>query len=140
MDLCFELPAPASATVVCVSLVQTSKQNGECVKTLETLTAQVKFSVGDLVHHRLFNYRGVIVDVDPVFMLSDEWYEQIARSRPPKDEPWYRVLVHNSNDETYVAERNLARDTDSEPIMHPMIQAFFSGFDDGHYVIGQRIN
>ena len=49
--------------------------------------------IGQLVHHRLFNYRGVVYDVDPVFMLPDEWYEQVALSRPPKDEPWYRVLV-----------------------------------------------
>ena len=106
----------------------------------ETKTAQAKFSVGDLVHHRLYNYRGVIVDVDPVFMLSEEWYEQVASSRPPKDQPWYRVLVHNSNDETYVAERNLTHDPSIEPIIHPLIQSFFSGFGDGHYVTGQKTN
>jgi heat shock protein HspQ len=110
------------------------------VTSSETTTAQAKFSVGDLVHHRLFNYRGVIVDVDPVFMLSDEWYDQVARSRPPKDQPWYRVLVHNSNDETYVAERNLIHDESLEPIAHPMIEAFFCSFDDGRYVKGQKSN
>ena len=110
------------------------------VNSPETKTAQAKFSVGDLVHHRLFNYRGVIVDVDPVFMLSDEWYEQVARSRPPKDQPWYRVLVHNSNDETYVAERNLTHDPSIEPIVHPLLDDFFTAFDDGRYVTGQRVN
>lgn len=110
------------------------------MKHPETIATQAKFSVGDLVQHRLFDYRGVIVDVDPIFMLSDEWYEQIARSRPPKDQPWYRVLVHNSKDETYVAERNLAQDPSFEPIEHPLLSKFFTDFDDGHYVSGQRIN
>jgi heat shock protein HspQ len=53
-------------------------------------------------------------------MLSDEWYETVARSRPPKDQPWYRVLVHNSANETYVAERNLELDASEEPVRHPM--------------------
>lgn len=106
----------------------------------ETKTAQARFSVGDLIQHRLFDYRGVIVDVDPVFMLSDEWYDQVARSRPPKDQPWYRVLVHNSNDETYVAERNLTHDPSIEPIVHPLLNAFFTAFDDGRYRTGQRVN
>ncbi len=106
----------------------------------DTKTAQAKFAVGDLIQHRLFNYRGVIVDVDPVFMLTDEWYEQVARSRPPKDQPWYRVLVHNSNDETYVAERNLAHDPSIEPIVHPLLNEFFTAFDDGRYVTGHRVN
>lgn len=103
-------------------------------------TTQAKFSVGEIVHHRLFNYRGVIVDADPNFMLSDEWYEQVARSRPPRDQPWYRVLVHNSNDETYVAERNLTHDSSSEPIAHPLINTFFTAFDGGRYVSGQKSN
>ena len=106
----------------------------------ESQTASARFSVGDLVQHRLFNYRGVIVDVDPVFMLSDAWYEQVARSRPPKDQPWYRVLVHNSEDETYVAERNLAPDPVIAPIAHPRVEAFFTAFENGRYVTGQRVN
>ena len=68
---------------------------------------RVKFSVGDLVHHRIFNYRGVIVDVDRNFQSSEEWYEIVAKSRPPKNRPWYHVLVHGSDHSTYVAERTL---------------------------------
>ena len=60
------------------------------------MTAQAQFSIGDLVYHKLFDYRGVVVDVDPRLMLSEEWYEAVARSRPPKDQPWYRVLVHGA--------------------------------------------
>ena len=104
------------------------------------MTTSAQFSVGDLVHHRLFDYRGVIIDVDPRLMLSDEWYDTVAHSRPPKDQPWYRVLVHDANHETYVAERNLEADTSGAPIRHPMIETCFQSFSDGHYLTAGRMN
>jgi len=99
-----------------------------------------RFGVGELVHHRLFDYRGVIVDVDPVFQSSDEWYETVARSRPPKDKSWYHVLVDGAFHRTYVAEQNLEPDTEGEPIVHPEIGVFFSGFENGAYVMNQPKN
>ncbi len=104
------------------------------------VTATAHFSIGDLVQHKLFDYRGVVIDVDPRLMLSDEWYDTVARSRPPKDQPWYRVLVHNAIHETYVAERNLEADTSGEPVRHPLIDAFFHNFTDGHYLTAGPIN
>ena len=98
------------------------------------------FSVGQLVWHRLFHYRGVVFDVDPVFLGSEEWYEQMARSRPPKDEPWYRVLVHNAVHQTYVAERNLDQDDSGERIQNPAIKVLFSGFDGVRYTSRARSN
>jgi heat shock protein HspQ len=92
-----------------------------------------RFSIGELVHHRLFDYRGVVVDVDQDFQASEEWYQAVAKSRPPKDMPWYHVLVHGSDHATYVAERNLEGDDVLEPIRHPMVEQYFSGFDDGKY-------
>ena len=100
---------------------------------------QARFAIGELVRHLLFNYRGVIYDVDPVFSGSDEWYDQVARSRPPKDRPWYRVLVHGARHETYVAERNLERDPSSEPIVHPGVKYVFERFDDGVYLPRRRL-
>ena len=93
-----------------------------------------KFSVGQTVHHKMFDYRGVIVDVDEVFKGSEEWYAIVARSRPPKDKPWYHVLVHDSTDRTYVAERNLEPDESDEPINHPEINDFFSELVEGVYL------
>ena len=101
---------------------------------------QAKFSIGQCIHHRLFGYRGVIVDVDPGFQGSEEWYQQVARTRPPKDEPWYHVLVHDSNDETYVAERNIVADDSKEPVVHPLIGEFFTGFNHGLYSTGRHSN
>ena len=98
-----------------------------------TNISRSKFSIGDLVHHQLFDYRGVIVDVDATFQSTEEWYETVARSRPPKNKPWYHVLVHGAAHSTYVAEKNLGRDTSAEPISHPMLAQFFVRFEDGRY-------
>jgi heat shock protein HspQ len=101
---------------------------------------QAKFSIGQCIQHRLFDYRGVIVDVDAEFLGSDEWYDEVARSRPPKDEPWYHVLVHDADNETYVAERNLEPDQTYEPVNHPLLGEFFSGFEQGVYHTGRHVN
>ena len=101
---------------------------------------KTKFSVGQLIHHRLFDYRGVIYDVDPVFQGSEEWYDKVALTRPPKNEPWYRVLVHNAFHETYVAERNLEADVLKEPVIHPLINEYFDDFKNGRYKTQHRQN
>jgi heat shock protein HspQ len=101
---------------------------------------RARFSVGQLVHHRRFGYRGVILDVDASFSLSEDWYEHMARSRPPKDRPWYQVLVHDADHTTYVAERNLEPDESGAPIRHPLLEEYFTGFEDGRYSRGQLVN
>ena len=101
---------------------------------------RAKFSVGDVVHHRLFDYRGVIVDVDADFQLTDQWYETVARSRPPKNKPWYHVLVHEALHNTYVAEQNLEQDHSAHSISHPLLEQYFAGFENGRYVRHDRTN
>ncbi|MDA0662286.1 MAG: heat shock protein HspQ [Proteobacteria bacterium] len=92
-----------------------------------------KFSIGDLIHHRLFDYRGVIVDVDPEYQGTEEWYAQMARSRPPRDAPWYHVLAHDATHTTYVAEQNLAAAPGGEEIRHPLVSEYFDYFDGNRY-------
>lgn len=106
--------------------------------SFETKTAS--FTVGELVRHRLFDYRGVIVDVDSEFNGSEEWYETMARTRPPKDQPWYRVLVDGSDHQTYVAQRNLGSEPDPRPVEHPLVDVFFDAFKGGAYVPRTRSN
>ena len=101
---------------------------------------RAKFGVGDLVHHRIFDYRGVVFDVDATFQGTDEWYESVARSRPPKDAPWYHVLPDGATHTTYVAERNLEPDATGEPIRHPMLAHYFDDFSDGRYVRKHSMN
>jgi len=92
-----------------------------------------KFHRGQVVRHKLFDYRGVVVGVDETFQLPEEWYEQVARSRPPKDQPWYQVLGHGTSKTTYVAERKLEPGPSAQPVEHPLLDRFFDKFSDGFY-------
>ena len=100
---------------------------------------QAQFSIGQLIVHKKFNYRGVIYDVDAEYTGSEEWYEKVAKSKPPKNKPWYHVLVDGQLMTTYVAERNLDADVSVEPITHPLTGDFFDNFEDGVYQ-NYRIN
>lgn len=97
------------------------------------------FDVGQLIHHKLFGYRGVVFDVDPVFSGTEEWYEQMAKSGPPRDRPWYHVLPDGVSHTTYVAERNLVSLDEAEPeevgpIHHPLLERLFDRYEEGAYV------
>ena len=101
---------------------------------------KAKFRIGQIVNHKLFDYTGVIFDIDPIFQSSDEWYEQVARSRPPKNKLWYHVLVHAAEHTTYVAEQNLDLEENPKVIKHPLINSLFSKFDGMHYHSKSRTN
>ncbi|MBA16851.1 heat shock protein HspQ [Sphingosinithalassobacter portus] len=98
--------------------------------------AHARFSIGEVVRHRLFDFRGVIFDVDPVFANSEEWYEAIPEdARPAKDQPFYHILAENM-DSTYVAyvsQQNLEVDESDEPVDHPAIGGLFDRISDGRY-------
>ena len=103
-------------------------------------TSKAAFSIGQLIHHKLFNYRGVIYDVDPIFQGTEEWYQQVAKSRPPKDKPWYHVLVDGQSMQTYVAERNLEAHEMEKPVDNPLVEEVFEQFVNGVYVRKRSTN
>jgi heat shock protein HspQ len=93
---------------------------------------QAKFRIGQVVKHRLFPFRGVIFDVDPVFNNTEEWWLSIPEDiRPRKDQPFYHLFAENDDTEyvAYVSEQNLLDDGTGEPVRHPQIREFFEGFD-----------
>lgn len=94
---------------------------------------QAQFSIGQVIVHKKFNYRGVIFDVDAEYNGTEKWYEQVAKSRPPKDKPWYHVLVDGQLMTTYVAEQHLELDAAPEPITHPLTEDYFDSFEEGSY-------
>ena len=110
------------------------------MKEAHTDISQAQFSVGELVTHRLFHYRGVIIDVDANFQLTDEWYDMVAQSEPPRNLPWYHVLVHEAQHTTYVAERNLETDPSNEAIAHPLLTSYFTRLEAGRYINDAKIN
>jgi heat shock protein HspQ len=94
-----------------------------------------RFAIGEVVRHKLFDFRGVIFDVDPVFANSEEWYEAIPEPlRPSKDQPFYHLLAENdeSNYVAYVSQQNLVSDDSDEPVDHPAIADMFDR-QDGRY-------
>ena len=94
-----------------------------------------RFAIGDVVRHRLFDFRGVIFDVDPEFANSDEWYEAIPEAlRPSKDQPFYHLLAENAESSyvAYVSQQNLMPDDSDEPIDDPAIATMFNR-EDGRY-------
>jgi heat shock protein HspQ len=97
---------------------------------------KAKFEIGAVVRHRIFAFRGVIFDVDPVFAHTEEWYEAIPKEvRPRKDQPFYHLLAENEEAQyvAYVSEQNLLADHSGEPVNHPQIDDYFSRDQDGGY-------
>ncbi len=101
---------------------------------------KAKFRIGQIIHHKLFDYTGVVFDIDPVFQSSDEWYEQVALSHPPKNKPWYHILVHEAEHTTYVAEQNLDLEENPKVIQHPLINSLFNKFDGLQYHLKSKVN
>ena len=97
---------------------------------------RARFGIGEVVRHRLLDFRGVIFDVDPVFANTEEWYEAIPQEiRPSKDQPFYHLLAENSDSSyvAYVSQQNLISDEEGEPIDHPAIDGLFDAFEPGRY-------
>ncbi len=95
-----------------------------------------KYKIGQVVRHRIYPFRGVIFDVDPVFGNTDEWYEAIPPEvRPSKDQPFYHLFAENSETEyiAYVSEQNLLPDESGEPIRHPQVAEVFDRDESGSY-------
>jgi heat shock protein HspQ len=98
--------------------------------TMQDFKARVaKYKIGQVVRHRVFPFRGVVFDVDPIFDNTDEWYES------HKDQPFYHLFAENAETEyvAYVSEQNLLPDNSSEPIRHPQVAEVFVKDDSGDY-------
>ena len=107
------------------------------------LTAEAKFTIGQVVSHRKHPFRGVIVDVDPTFSNTEEWWESIPEdSRPLKEQPFYHLLAENDSSYyvAYVSEQNLVPDPTGNPVDHPEVLAMFGELNDGTYHLDVQMN
>jgi heat shock protein HspQ len=101
-----------------------------------------KFGIGQIVKHRIYPFRGVVFDVDPVFANTEEWWLSIPEEvRPSKDQPFYHLFAENAETEyvAYVSEQNLLADTTGEPIRHPQVNDVFDRSGNGHYRLKRSI-
>jgi heat shock protein HspQ len=97
---------------------------------------RARFAIGDVVRHRLHDFRGVVFDIDPVFANSEEWYESIpAEVRPTREQPFYHLLAENEESSyvAYVSQQNLMGDADGGPVDHPSLSQMFDDFNEGRY-------
>ncbi len=97
---------------------------------------RAKFRVGQVVRHRIYPFRGVVFDIDPIFSNTEEWWQSIpAEVRPLKDQPFYHLLAENAETEyiAYVSEQNLLPDGSGAPLRHPQIGEMFTVGEDGDY-------
>lgn len=103
-----------------------------------------RFQIGQIVRHRIYAFRGVVFDVDPIFSNSDEWWESIPEDlRPSKDQPFYHLLAENEQGSynAYVSEQNLLADDSGDPVDHPDVEFYFKTLEDDHYIpLAQSLN
>jgi heat shock protein HspQ len=95
-----------------------------------------KYAIGQVVRHRVYPFRGVVFDIDPLFSNTEEWYESIPQEvRPHKDQPYYHLFAENAETEyvAYVSEQNLLPDDSGEPLRHPQVAEIFVRDDRGSY-------
>jgi heat shock protein HspQ len=106
-------------------------------RTIEApLNASARFGIGDVVRHRMFDFRGVIFDIDPVFANSEEWYESIPEHiRPHRDQPFYHLFAESeeSSYTAYVSQQNLLDDAIGGPVEHPSVPEMFEAYAEGRY-------
>ena len=101
-----------------------------------------KYALGQVVRHRVYAFRGVIFDVDPIFANTEEYWLSIPEAiRPHKDQPFYHLLAENEQSSymAYVSEQNLLADDSGEPVGHPHTALIFDSFQDGHYNLRPRV-
>jgi heat shock protein HspQ len=111
-----------------------SPQAGRVIEAPQSSSA--RFAIGDIVRHKLYDFRGVIFDIDPVFANSEEWYESIPKEvRPAREQPYYHLLAENeeSNYIAYVSQQNLLQDAEGGPVEHPNVAQLFEDFANGRY-------
>ncbi len=105
-------------------------------------TVDARFSIGDIVRHKMFDFRGVIFDIDPVFANSDEWYESIPEHiRPSREQPYYHLLAENAENSyvAYVSQQNLIEDSEAGPVEHPGLPNLFESYVSGSYELRRQL-
>ena len=104
--------------------------------------SRARFGIGDVVRHKIFDFRGVVFEIDPVFANSEEWYESIPKEvRPHREQPFYHLLAENGDTSyiAYVSQQNLLGDADGGPVDHPGLPELFEEFDGARYRLRRQM-
>ena len=131
-----------------MSIKKNNNEKKEDLTSRSNLSKKIKvykdplFNIGDIVKHRIYPFRGVIVDVDPEFSNTEEWYQSIpAEIRPSREQPYYHLMAENTETfyTAYVSQQNLVNDGENGPLEHPDLEEIFSGMDHGKYHLRNEV-
>ena len=131
-----------------MSIKKNNDEKKEDLTSTPNLSKKIKvykdplFNIGDIVKHRIYPFRGVIVDVDPEFSNTEEWYQSIpAEIRPSREQPYYHLMAENTETfyTAYVSQQNLVGDGENGPLEHPDLEEIFSGMDHGKYHLRNEV-
>ena len=131
-----------------MSIKKNNNEKKEDLTSRSNLSKKIKvykdplFNIGDIVKHRIYPFRGVIVDVDPEFSNTEEWYQSIpAEIRPSREQPYYHLMAENTETfyTAYVSQQNLVGDGENGPLEHPDLEEIFSGMDHGKYQLRNEV-
>ena len=131
-----------------MSIKKNNDEKKEDLTSMPNLSKKIKvykdplFNIGDIVKHRIYPFRGVIVDVDPEFSNTEEWYQSIpAEIRPSREQPYYHLMAENTETfyTAYVSQQNLVGDGENGPLEHPDLEEIFSGMDHGKYHLRNEV-
>lgn len=95
-----------------------------------------RFAIGQVVCHRVYEFRGVVFDVDPEFSDCVAARETVlVEGRSRKDQPFYYLLAENDANPyvAYVSEQSMVLDTSDEPVSHPQLDDLFERDQTGRY-------
>ena len=133
-----DVGAQALGALTPLSLPAKALSSPEAAKRIGMKPREAKFTIGQVVRHRIYPFRGVIFDVDPVFANTEEWWQSIPEAaRPSKDQPFYHLFAENEETEyiAYVSEQNLLPDESGLPLRHPRIEEVFEPLDATRFVV-----
>ena len=131
-----------------MSIKKNNDEKNETLTSKQKSSKKIKvykdplFNIGDIVKHRVYPFRGVIVDVDPEFSNTEEWYQSIpAEIRPSRKQPYYHLMAENTETfyTAYVSQQNLVGDGENGPLEHPDLEEIFSGMNHGKYHLRNEV-
>lgn len=151
VHICIKRGASPDGSLVCAArptyISRMERENTFSAKSKRPIVApsirEARFSIGEVVRHKLFDFRGVIFDIDPVFANSEDWYQSIPENvRPNKDQPFYHLLAENGENSyvAYVSQQNLITDAEAGPVDHPSVDEMFESFRDGRYRLQRKLS
>ncbi|XP_014681547.1 PREDICTED: F-box only protein 21-like [Priapulus caudatus] len=103
-------------------------------------SSKVKFRVGQVIKHKIWGYRGVIIGWDEDAKAPEWWVNQNHPDDKPdwRTQPNYSVIVDTRDrptpQSTYIPQENIEVLKQTK-IIHPVLDDYFENYDGTQYLI-----